>query len=554
MLNPIQYPTGRCFLNKVPDIVMTAGNNVRMSLWLVDGGSMSVVFDGRYQPDFNQRISIDISSIVKDYLKTTLPVDDGDIFQTGFETHFIIKADEDNSGGELVSDFYVLNASPNTTLTVEQWCASHFLTEQPVQKPTNYESPEWLTYFDYEGDWLVVGRFYPKEGNLVDMIVKWDEKPGCFSVNVNYARLIPHVARLPHQLKGFYDIIIFDGNMTEMFRQRYLYEERSGMEKYYLFANPLGGIDTLIAHGENVLQPELEHNIGRFGKLYKPLDNSEDMRQWQQNTGMMKYRMRNWLYGLVANKQDAAKYDPKTETYHPIVVNSSEIGMSDNGQLANATFSYIMADAGNVIDEEERYLSQSAADTAPEMDDLTTEATVSFTNGVTEEITVNAESVFVTFDASASPVAVNYYIDGVEAGSFTPGTDASPVIIAIPYGSKIQFETEGDIDSLTLNWYEGWQEEQVYVFSWGNTVCVVAEDIYTFSWSDPVCVKTEENYTFSWSDSICAIDSQWTFAWDNALCVVAHGGYEFKWSDALCALHYVFELNWEEIETQDNNN
>ena len=538
MLNPISYPQGRCFLDKVPNIVMTAGNNVNMSLWLANPRER--VFAGRYQPGFDGKITIDISDIVANHLKTTLPTGTNDHQQTGFETQFIFKVDEDQGGGDFASDFIVVNAAPGTDLSVEEWCASHFLTCQPIEKPTNYESPEWLTYYDYVGDWLVVGRFYPKEGGLVDMIVKWDEKPGCWSVNVNYARLIPQVARLPFQLKGFYDIILYDGSMNEQCRQRYLYDERTAKEKYYLLANSLGGFDTLICQGENVLQPELEHNIGRFAKLYKALDDSEDKRQWQQSIGSMPYRWRNWIYDLMANKQCAAKYDPKTETCHPIVLTSSENGMGDNGQLAGASFSYIMTDTRDMVDEEEHYLSQSAADTAADFDDLTTEAVATISGGTSEPIVVMSEKVFVSFAETEHPNEVTYHINGDYAGSFTPGTDKSPVVVDLPFGASIHFETKGDTDAVVLNWYEGWKETAAYSFAWSTTVCAEQPEPpvhYAYGWSEQVCAVNAEPYSFAWKESRCVLDA---------------GGYDFQWKEDRCVTEYVYKLVWEEIEEQDD--
>lgn len=544
MLNLISYPQGRCFLNRLPKIVTTTDYSIIFSLWLMQG-PMTEVFAGRYQPDFDGKISIDISDIVKNHLKAIMPANENDLYQSGFEAHFAFKMNEIGDGGsgsDFSSDFIVVNASPNTSLSLEEWCSSHFLTSQPIEKPTNYESPEWLTYYDYVGDWIVVGRFYPKEGGLVDMIVKWDEKPGCWSVNVNYARLIPYVARLPHQLKGFYDIILYDGNLHEFCRQRYTYDERTAKEKYYLFANSLGGIDTLICQGENVLQPELEHNIGRFGKLYKSLDDTEDMRQWEQNIGMKPYRWRNWIYDLLSNKQASAKFDPQTGTYYAIVLKSSNPGMSDRGQLADASFSYIMANTDNLIAEDGRSLSQSAADAADALDDLTTEAVVGIVGGASEAVAINSEKVFVSFAETEHAAAVTYYIDGQEAGSFTPGTDKSPVVVDLPFGASIHFETAGDTDVIVLNWYEGWKEVAVYGFAWSGVVCAELPDppaVYTYTWSGQVCAVSTAPYTFAWKEDRCVLDA---------------GGWEFGWSEDRCVMEYVYKLIWEEMESPENDN
>lgn len=537
MLNLIQYPTGHCFINKLPNIVMSAGNSVSMSVWFIDGGGMRSVFAGRYQPDFDGKISVDISGIVKNHLKAMMPTNDGDLYQSGFEAHFIFKADEDYGGGDFASDFFVVNASPDTSLSLEDYCSSHFLTQQPIQKPTNYESPEWLTYYDYVGDWIVIGRFYPKEGGVVDMVVKWDEKPGCYSVNVNYARLIPHVGRLPHQLKGFYDVILYDGNLHEYCRQRYIYKERTAKEKYYLFGNSLGGIDTLIAQGEHVLQPELEHNVGRFGQLYKSLDDTDDMRQWQQSIGMVPYRWRDWVYDMLSNKQCAAQYDPETDTYLNIVLKSTNFGMSNHGQLANAGFSFIMEKPGTKIQETSRVLTQSAADSASALDDLTTEAVVGIVGGVSEPIAITSEKVFVSFVETEHQAEVTYYIDGKEAGSFTPGTDKSPLVVDLPFGSSIHFETAGDTDVIVLNWYEGWKEEVAYDFVWSSDVCATLPDHYSFGWSSHVCVQNVSPYSFSWREDRCVLDA---------------GGWEFGWKEDRCVMEYIYKLVWEEMDQEEN--
>lgn len=549
MYSLIQYPTGKCFLDRMPEIVLNADRTTILSVQRCDG-PVQEIFVGKYQPDFQGKIRIDISGIVRDYMSVAMPVNANDLFQSGFEGNFTFKLEDGELGiGEF---FTVLNASPNTADTVEHWCSSHFLTEQAIQKPTNYESPEWLTYYDLDGDWVVVGRFYPKVGGAVDMIVKWDEKPGCWSVNVNYARLIPHVAMLPHQLKGFYDVILFDGSMNELARQRYLYDERTGMEHYYLFANPLGGIDTMIAQGENVLQPDLGHNIGRFEKHYKPLDDTEDMRKWQQNTGMLKYRWRNWLYGLIANKQGAMKYDPATGSYHPIVVVSSDIAITDKGQLANSTFDYIMDNANNVVDEEERYLSQSAADSASAFDDLTTEAVATVEDGATKPVEVMSEKVYVSFDKKENPERVYYFINGEKAGHFDPSEDDSPVVIDLHSGASIHFETDGDTKALTLNWYEGWQDVVIYGFVWSDTVCAELPDKYGFAWSEHVCAQYEDDYAFRWSEAVCAVVDSYAAAWTNAVCAVEAGAYGFGWNDAVCAQQYIYELIWEPIPQQTN--
>lgn len=464
-LNLTQYPTGLCFLNKVTRFVMTADNVVTLWLALDPIGQNEEIFAGRYHPGLDGRIEVDVTGIVKDYVKTTVPTGENDYVQTGFAKTFGYKIEEDEGGSE-DGTFAVANLAVDTEETVEQWCASHFLTHQAAERRTNYESPEWLTYYDHEGDWIVAGRFYPRTGGMVDMIVKADEKPGCQTVNVNYARLIPHVARLPHQLKGYYDIILYDGNLNELCRQRYLYHERSGQEHYYLFVNPLGGVDTVIADGGNVLEPETTLNYGRFGDRFVPIDDTENIRKWKQSL-LMEWRDRNWWHELMATRGEAAIYSATRKVYEKIVVTGADISMTDKGQIAMTTFDYLLAEASEILpasEETSRGLTQSAADMAEELTDLSSAVAVAMEPDgqggfETEELEIPATMVFVTDPrtvVAASEEPVYYYIGGslTAEDSFTPGVTPMPVVIEKGVSDTIRFATQNDkIGSLDINYY-----------------------------------------------------------------------------------------------------
>ena len=220
--------------------------------------------------------------------------------------------------------------------------------------------------------------------------------------------------------------------------------------------NALGGIDTLICDGENVLQPETMHNIGRFANRYRALDDTDDHRKWTQGTGPMPNKHCNWAHELLTAKQGAQKYDPAAMDYYEIVVDMSEIAMGDFGQLAEASFGYIMSETGNVTPDTERAidrnLHQSVADEAQEMDDLTQNAVVEFSNGTTTPVKIPANSVFVLF-ADSDPAEVRYYIDDILAGSFHPGTDTSPVVLKTKVGVALHFATEGGLKAMELKYY-----------------------------------------------------------------------------------------------------
>ena len=478
IVSPTYRPTTNGFYakNTVPTIELEATENVSIDLrfWPfpdrnnADWGDADIVFQGSYAPDFNGEIHLDFNDLYGTFVNTKMagnanPVINQDDSIGVF--HLSISGSE--SGHIQVNPtltWFVCNAELKASLPFLEWSAVHFLTNQPIEKRTNYEAPEWITYLDTDGDWNLVARFYPKEGGMVDALPQTDTAIGCYSVDVSYARLIPMVARMPHQLKGYYDIILMDGNLEEICRQRFIYNERTGREHYYLFTNALGGIDTLICDGENVLQPEVTHNIGRFGRLYKAIDDTDDRRQWQQNTGQMPCDCRNWLFEMLSSKQGIMRYDAQLKEYQSIVLTGSNMEMSDWGRLGSAEFTYILAEVAKAIDEDERPVAafrQSVADEAEELEDISTKRTLMFvatgSGYETDEIEIPAPKLYVEFEQPGDAErneTIYYSIDGKLAGDFTPGTDPSPVVITMKEGQTIQFTSQDlSVELLELSYY-----------------------------------------------------------------------------------------------------
>lgn len=459
--------------NTVPKLLVEATENISVQLrywsWSdrenAQWGEADIVFSGSYAPDFLGQIWLDYGDLYGAYLNTVMPGSATTIVQSANIGYFhLFVAD---SAGNVIQDsalkWYVFNGMLNASLPFETWSQQNFLTNQPLEKPTTYDSREWLTYLDLDSDWNIIGRFYPKEGGMVDCIVRSDKAIGCFSVDVSYARLIPMVARLPHQLKGYYDIIMMDGNLTEICRQRYIYRERSGKEHYFLFVNALGGIDTMICDGENVLQPETTYNIGRFGKQFIPIDDTDDNRQWTQETGMVPYRWRNWMHELLTAKRDAAFYNQQDQTMNPIVITESSIAMGDNGQLASASFAYKMTDVDNVMADTERALDrslhQSVADEAEELADLSEGQVAEFApvqggeGYATEEITISATKIYVVYPKTAQTHLIEYAVGGKRGYTFDTADDG-PFVISKSAAYSLQFFCDDNlVPTLELRYY-----------------------------------------------------------------------------------------------------
>ena len=463
--------SGRTYAkNEVPAFVISTQSTL---LAVLTTGS-ETVFEGSYSPDFNGQISIDFKGLYDRYLETQIPSSSGDdiqhtAYRRQFTATFHVLAGGNQSGDPATLSWYVVNARLKASVVFNTWYHSNFLTNQPIEKLTNYESPEWLSWLDpsQSGGTSLVARFYPKSGGNIDTEVFTPSVGGCHSVNVRYSRLIRLINALPGQLHGYYDLILFSTkDDSERCRQRYIYKERSGMEKYFCFVNALGGIDTIICDGENVLQPETTHNVGRFANRYRALDDTDDRRKWSQNTGLMPTGYRNWVYELLTAKQGAQKYDPAAMDYYDIVVDSSDIAVSDYGQLASVSFGYILDDTENVIQETERavgrMLHKSIADASEAMDDITVKSVAVFEddghgNFETEELEIGATKLYVSDQrtlTTAGEPQIYYFIDGSDtaSGSFAPSD--TPYVITKQKSETIRFATQNDkIESLLINYY-----------------------------------------------------------------------------------------------------
>lgn len=438
--------------NGVPEIVLTSvSGGIRIELMQ----NSDTIFEGSYTADPNGTVRVDLGDLFGEWLYTDLSIAQSNYKQNNWRKQFGIRITDDDSTPAVTRSFYVSNADFKSSIAWTTWLESNFLTNQPMEQMSCKDAPLFLSFNDAYGKLRLVGRFYPKTGGNTDVNIYSTPSPGCYTCNVSYDMLIRRVPALPSSLKGYFDILLMDGPTVKA-KQRYIYSERTGREQYYCFVNALGGIDTLICQGENVLQPDITYNIGRFGKEFRQLDDTETIRAWSQNTGQLPVDWRNWFYEIMAVKAGAWRYDGKA--YTEIVLKESGIAASNHGQLNGYTFGYILTENTSVIGSDERAayaFRQSAADSAEEYESDIKTIELAFEDGVTETIPVPAKVILVlaTADAVVEATPISYLVDGTVVDDFTPST-TEPVQIALPAGDELSFETVNvSVNGLILNYY-----------------------------------------------------------------------------------------------------
>lgn len=453
----LQYPaSGTIYArNTVPDIIISTTESVHVVVWFKapeDGGwePDNIMIDASYIPDFNGLVTLNFDELYKAYAKTLFPITGNSLYQEYYHYLFAATITGLTSDTQLTADWRVANAELHSSTPFNSWADEHFLTNQPAEKRTNKDAPEFLTYLDdVHGNRILKAWFYPLSGGKESVNVYTSPEQGCYTVNVSFSRLIQLSSYMPGQLNGYYDVVVCDDKGGEHQKQRYIFSERTGREKYFLFINSLGGIDTLICDGENVLAPEITLNVGRFNHEYIALGDTDNIRQWMQQTGLMPYKHRDWLHELLTSRQGAWKYD---NSYQPIVLKTAEIAMSDNGQLAGASFYYI--ESVESSHDRDETCHQSVADQAEALDDLTTQAVMEFAASQgggyeTEAITVNSDHIYVTVGGTST---VYVLIDGQVVTEIDP-TSRMPVVVEVNSGAEISFDCQDNPGIVTVNFY-----------------------------------------------------------------------------------------------------
>lgn len=310
------YPdnTGSYALNQVPRFSLEAQEKCVAQIKL---GASTLLFTGSYLPNpSSDMIIADFKDVFRERVSTSFPT------------------------GDVSIQFLVSNARLKSDERLHVWARSHFLTNQPTEKQTTNECPEWLTYM--AGSSITVkARVYPVGGSYNDYSLS-SGGSGVKTLDVSCSRIKRAVGQQA-RLNGYYDIMLVNNGVVTA-TQRYIVRRLTGTEHYFIFVNALGGIDTLICRGANILKPEVTFNTGRLATKRVPLDDTEALRTWQQNM-RLQWRERNWIHELLTERQQAYIHNPDTGESEEIIVTGMELNVGDREKMASASFNYMLADA-----------------------------------------------------------------------------------------------------------------------------------------------------------------------------------------------------------------
>lgn len=256
---------------------------------------------------------------------------------------------------DLAADFTAVIADKNITFRVlrcgvdrfsgsaETFLKANFLTWQPQVKKVTYYSPEYLTYYAVISSYVKVKAYFTDDEGKVTEEVKQLATLGekrAYTIPVQYAVIM---ALFESRLPSFYDVWVEDGSGSRLtYVQRYVAGNiLSEQEQWILFENSLGGMDTFRAYGQLDFLAEHTHNIAEIDDISEEY-RVDTERKFQQNTGYLDNRERQWLVDFLPSKQ---KYIYNQTYLRRIVVIEDNTSYTDKELPSSYTFTYRYADA-----------------------------------------------------------------------------------------------------------------------------------------------------------------------------------------------------------------
>ena len=304
-----------------------------------------LLFTGSYDYQLGD-VYVDVRDIVDEALFHTIMMGYNTVWQEDFCKLFDMAITNENETWR--RSFYVMNIA--TKVAGITAISKSFLTFQPDVKYITRQSPEYLSYYFTVQDSKMIVRFYYNDGSnetitLFDFSDEIAIHKECVMQNVSCEYVWSLSNRPSSQRKMYYDVFVVDAKGHAMTtKQRYVVGDETGREKYFLFCNALGGIDTLIFGGQNSAKPSVEYNIGSFNDVLQQLDDSDDFIEYTQNTGYFSREMFRQIVDFAMSKTPKFFFNPDEQTYERIVMTDSDPDVNDRESFSSFTFKYRIAE------------------------------------------------------------------------------------------------------------------------------------------------------------------------------------------------------------------
>ncbi|MEO9474119.1 MAG: hypothetical protein ABJG41_01250 [Cyclobacteriaceae bacterium] len=326
------------FAGNLPDIEITSDGDVSLDFkHKVDGVFVSL-FTETYTPDSDGNITIEIRELIESMLELNIPPTDEDtyhqvagyrVFQLDFE-----EIDADPESTEQITFTAIKGGFQNYTVDDTDFALFNWLTWQERTKYVKASDPNFLTYFAAVERHVFITIYEPSATNEIN---KFTLAAGQLTtINCNWERITDSYPNATHV-----DVYIKESSTPLTFQQRFvLTEEYFEHEDLFVFANSVGGIDTIRFTGVLTESQQFSFESAIFSRQEREyFHRSEE--SFQKNTGLFRTRRQLlWSRDFFASK---FKYWWTLGVFFRVITQSENLS-STLHRINNYTFGFRLSE------------------------------------------------------------------------------------------------------------------------------------------------------------------------------------------------------------------
>ena len=273
----IQLPDTYNFSGTIRDIVVDATEKLDFTL---SSNGVTIVSE-TYYPSSDNRITINLRDILEDIIEPVLY----DVAETVIPQYTY-------QIGETIGSFYCIAGGIDAEVSVESYLQGNFLTWQPQTRVTLYYIPHYLRYVSVVESICKVKAFFP-DGTSEVAVLKTFSAKSINTVNVTFGTVRGMFESQP----TYFDVWVenLEGEMLTWIQRYMLTDFLTGVNDYFIFANSLGGFDTIRFSGDREETNKLDSVNAVFDNETKEYD-IDRTRSWKKYTGYITdERIRMWV-------------------------------------------------------------------------------------------------------------------------------------------------------------------------------------------------------------------------------------------------------------------
>jgi len=342
----VQQPDSLSFAGNLKKFVVTSGAAV--SLQLNKGAEQ--ILNEIYQPGAGSIVEIDLRAVIDKVLSVILPGANLITEQSSGVADFTATID-----GTAVAFRVIKGGVLELAELASAFADDHFLTWQIQDKKILQIQPEWITVYTNVARNLKAKAYYQDNTNA-SMLLTALAASKLLAVDVSWASIN---ALFVKKNPIAWDVWFEDTAGTRLsYVQRYCLRNSDDEEKIFVWANTLGGIDTISLTGSAEDDLKLEHLIAEMGDESLQEYQTDKKREIKQSTGFLTVDESRWIEDFFySGRRYLVSPDGSVK---PIVLASSKVVSSTADDLFDYEFSYRLSSDSQLLNLDRSFESLPA--------------------------------------------------------------------------------------------------------------------------------------------------------------------------------------------------